>query len=298
MPQPIVLQLQELASDNGTEITELLRKALIVATKLSLLEFKVWVLSELNGYSDSSTLPKYRLIKGDVKVHNPVRGLIPFMIKAPDLQDLMCRVRVTDSVSSIQHLMDSRNDGAIVFYFSAEQEAALMRAQGEYMTPLRPVRVVGANQLLGILQTVRTSMLEWALSLEAEGILGDGLSFSIKEKERAVTSKSINIENFQGVLGDVHGGTVSQTNTMTISAGNFGSLATYLEGQGITKHDISQLQDAIRLDLEPRTDKKFGASVSAWIGRMISLAASGSWEVSVATAGTLLGAALAKFYGF
>lgn len=38
--------------------------------------------------------------------------------------------------------------------------------------------------------------------------------------------------------------------------------------------------------------------MSAWIGKMVTLAATGGWKVSVATAGGVLAAALSKFYGF
>lgn len=296
MPQPIVLQLQELASDSDHDIADLLRKALVVATKLQLHDFKEWVLSELNGYEDLNSLPEYRRIKGDLRAQNPFHGLIPFIINEPEIREVVTKILVHESVSSIQQLVDSRESGSICFFFGPEQEAALMRMQGGF-APLRPVRVVGPNQLISILNAVRTRMLEWALSLEAEGILGDGLSFSEKERKLAMTSKTIRIENFQGVLGDVHGGNVSQTNTITVQSGNFSSLANYLRQQGVSPTAITELEQAVLDDPEPKSAQALGAKVSAWIGRMVGLAASGGWEVSVATAGTLLAAAVSKFYG-
>lgn len=296
MSQPIVLQLQELASDSEHDIADLLRKALVVATKLQLSDFKGWVLSELNGYTDMNALPEYRRIRGDLRAQNPYHGLIPFIINEPEILEIVTQILVRESVSSVQQLLDSRESGSICFFFGPEQEAALMRMQGG-LAPLRPVRVVGPNQLTSILNAVRTRMLEWALSLEAEGILGDGLSFSEKERNLAMTSKTIRIENFQGVLGDVHGGSISQANTITVQSGNFGSLAYYLQQQGVSHAAIAELEQAVRDDPEPKSAKAFGSKVSAWIGKMVGLAASGGWEVSVATAGNLLAAAISKFYG-
>lgn len=298
MAQSVVLQMQELASDSSKPLIDLLHIALIVSTKLNLQDLRQWVLAEINGYEESASLPPYRVISGDLKVHNPYRGLIPFLIQEPDLQEAACRIALRDSVSSIQSLVTQSKNGTVVYYFDPEKETALMRLQSDSFGPLRPLRVVGANQLLSILQTVRTTVLEWALRLEAEGIRGDGIIFTNSEKERAMTRRSIHIENFQGVLGDVHGSTVSQTNTIAVSAGNFDTLATYLASLGVVKLDIDELQRAIQSDPGISKDKKFGTSVSAWIGKMISRAASGSWDISVATAGTVLGAALAKFYGF
>lgn len=296
MPQPIVLQLQELASDSDHDISDLLRKALVVATKLQLSDFKEWVLSELNGYNDLNALPEYRRITGDLRAQNPFHGLIPFIINEPEIRELVTNILVRESVSSVQQLVDSRKDGSICFFFGPEQEAALMRMQGG-SARLRPVRVIGPNQLISILSAVRTRMLEWALSLEAEGILGDGLSFSEKERNLAMTSKTIRIENFQGVLGDVHGGSISQTNTITVQSGNFSSLADYLRQQGVSPAAIAELEQAVRDDPGPKSAQALGSKVSAWIGKMVGLAASGSWEVSVATAGTMLAAAVSKFYG-
>lgn len=296
MIQPIVLQLQELASDSEHEIADLLRKALVVATKLQLPDFKKWVLSELNGYEDLTSLPEYRRIKGDLRAQNPYHGFIPFIINEPEIREVVTKILVRESVSSVQQLMDSKESGSICFFFGPEQEAALMRMQGGF-APLRPVRVVGRNQLISILNAVRTRMLEWALSLEAEGILGDGLSFSDKERNIAMTSKNIRIENFQGVLGDLHGSNVSQTNTITVQSGNFSSLENYLRQQGVSSTAIAELEQAVRDDPNPKSAQAFGSKVSAWIGKMVGLAASGGWEVSVATAGTLLAAAVSKFYG-
>src|SRR3546814_608401 len=83
MTQPIVLQLQELASDSSQDLGDVLRKALTVATKLRLEEFRKWTSCELNGYADPKLLPEYRIVKGDLRVHNPIHGLMPFLIEAP-----------------------------------------------------------------------------------------------------------------------------------------------------------------------------------------------------------------------
>ena len=47
----LVLEIQRLATDRGNDISDLLRKCLMVAAKLKLNEFRTWVDSELNGYT-------------------------------------------------------------------------------------------------------------------------------------------------------------------------------------------------------------------------------------------------------
>lgn len=297
LAQPIIIQLQELASDSSHDIGDLLRKALMVATKLDLDEFRVWILAELNGYAGTSveSLPAYRIIQGDLRVHNPFHGLQPFIVPQ-DLHESITKIRVTESVASLCELAFGTRRGEITYQFPPEAERILMSMQGDF-AQLRPLRVVGANKLIAILNTVRTRILEWALSLETEGILGDGLSFSASEKQAAMNSQNIRIENFQGILGNVEGGTVSQTNVLHIVASDFASLARYLASKGVGESEIKELELAVRDDPEPRQGKGFGPKVSQWIGKMVTLSATGGWEIGVATAGGVLASALSKFYG-
>lgn len=52
--------------------------------------------------------------------------------------------------------------------------------------------------VLGIIQTVKTIILNWALKLEEDGILGEGLTFSPKDQERATSSSVSHVTNFYG----------------------------------------------------------------------------------------------------
>src|ERR1022692_2896036 len=80
----LVLELQAKAIDRDTTVTELLRMAKMVAVKLELREFEQWVSSELNGYS-GTPIPPYRVVRGQMKVVNPVNGLIPVQFPDDDL---------------------------------------------------------------------------------------------------------------------------------------------------------------------------------------------------------------------
>lgn len=293
---PIVLQLQELAADGNTPIPELLRKALLIATKLGLKDFRQWVLNELNGYDNIDDLPDYRVIYGDLRVHNPYRGYIPFVIQHSEISEMVRRVQVMQSVDSLSHVLTEAEGQIVTFPFPPEAEAVLMRMQDSFAA-MRPTRVVACNQIVGILEQIRTHLLNWALQLEAEGVLGEGLTFSETEKRKAEMSQSINIHNFQGVLGNVSDSQVQQDLNMTVTPGNFGSLASYLASHGVSAEDLRVLEDAVRKDPQPNDKTKLGDRVSAWIGKMIGKAAQGGWNISLGAAGNLLASAIAKFYG-
>lgn len=293
---PIVIRLQEMASDSNTSVPDLLRKALMIATKLGLEEFRSWALHELNGYDDFNDLPEYRKIRGDLRAQNPYHGLIPFLIQDPSTAEIVSLRPVFESIESLCHLATTNNkEGVLTYTFPPEQEAMLMKMQGGYA--LRPLLVVGHNQIAAIIERVRTHLLDWALRLETDGILGDGLTFSEGEREKAKTNQNINIHNFQGVLGDVSGSEINQHNELTITPGNFASLSKYLARCGVPSTDVADLEAAIKVSPPPTSRTSFGASISRWIGNMISKAADGTWEIGVAVAADLLSKALAKYFG-
>ena len=110
MTSPAVLQLQEYATDEQHGVSELLRKALLVATKLKLPDFKNWISSELNGYNDGESLPAYRIIQGELRGLHPHLDPIPLIIKNNEALEKATRViQILDSVSSLTNLAESKN---------------------------------------------------------------------------------------------------------------------------------------------------------------------------------------------
>jgi hypothetical protein len=135
------------------------------------------------------------------------------------------------------------------------------------------------------------------MKLEEEGILGEGLTFSHEEKQKAQGNPSINIGQFQGILGNVADSNVTQNLEMSVQSGDFEALAEFLENKKVSKEDISELKKAIESDPQPESNNKFGEKVSSWIGKMIKKAASGAWQISITTAGNILSTAIKTYYG-
>lgn len=294
MTDSIVLQLQMLASDPSSDVEGLLNKALLVASKLKIKKFKKWCEIELDGYSDDR-LPTYRCFKGQLKVWNPYHGFQSFLIPH-DLDELVTSVKMHEPIGQIKNLLSQKGDN----YGRSLPNSAkkiLMNMQGSY-GPLEPTVLVVRTQLLAILTQVRNEILKWSIELEEKGILGRGLKFTDKEKESAMSINNYNIGNFQGIAGNVIDSTVNQNNQMNVYAKDFDSLARVLADNKVAFSDIQELKSAIEVDDQPTEPNRLGINVSEWIGKMIGKAATGSWEISVATAGTLLAEAIGKFYGF
>lgn len=292
MSDSIVLQLQSLASDPNSNIEELLNKSLLVARKLKIKEFRKWCELELEGY-EKNTLPEYRKFRGQLKVFNPYHGFQTFIIP-DDLDEVVTSISINLSVGEINNLLKQDGD-SFENVISNQAKRQLMSLQGGY--DLEPRVIFKRSQLLGITSKLRNIILNWSLQLEEDGILGKGLKFSDKEKEAAMSVNHFNIQNLQGVAGTISGGTINQNNQINIKEMDFDSLAKYLAANNVAFSDIQTLKEAIQHDSIPTESNKLGENVSVWIATMMGKAANGSWDIGIATAGTLLAQSIASFYG-
>ena len=291
----IVLELQLLATDGSNDITNLLRKALLVAYKLNQEEFKVWINNELHGYKELD-IPDYRKISTEIKVKNPHRGLIPFIINDQRIADIFKNVEIKDPIESLDNLLKyPSSEKFCIIEPSDYEQNLLMGIQDGYKLPA--VKIIGRNQVAAIVDAVRSTILEWVLRLESEGIVGDGISFSKTERNKAMNSSTINIKNFQGVLGDVSDSNVHQHLNITINKNDFDSLSRCLDAEGVSKDDLKELQIALSEDQPPTNPGTFGSKVSDWVGKMIGKACSGSWKIGIGAASNLLATTISKYYG-
>ncbi|MHB8092707.1 MAG: AbiTii domain-containing protein [Syntrophales bacterium] len=296
MKKFLVLEIQQLATESHHDISDLLRKALLAATKLKLKDFKYWVNQELNGYREGD-VPNYRKITASVYLKNPYHGLIPVHFPTQEIYDVFCSIEVRDPIGNLAAILSKQDDSKTgpIYPLTQKQEDFLLSQQDCLGMP--PVRTISNSAVATILDAVRTQILEWSLKLEEQGILGEGMTFSENEKELATKSQEINIQNFQGVFGNIENSSVTQNIEMKINKNDFESLKKYLLSRGILEQDISDLHEAISCDSPPKSNDKFGDKVSTWMGKMVSKAAFGSWQVTVGAAGSLLAKAICLYYG-
>jgi hypothetical protein len=195
----IVLELQADAMDAETDLGSLLRKSFAVATKLRLTEWIAWCRSELNGYETGATIPQYRVLQGEMKMFNPYNGVwMQFVGLGP------ITTSCTQSIAEIQDLTKGK-DGMI---YQSVPPAVYAQIK-DVITP--PKLILQKNSLVGILDAVRNTILDWTLKLEADGVLGEGMTFSQQEKKTATTNETnYHIGNFTGVLGNVSDSNLAQ----------------------------------------------------------------------------------------
>lgn len=178
----LVLELQRDALDSSVLVLDLLRKASVVAYKLDVKELQEWVKFELDGYSKLPQLPDYRFVNGELKARNPFHGLIPVMLDDAKISDLISKRPVSESISELEYMLGESKSGALLFKLPTEVE---LEIHNWLDVPFSLVVKVPISQVKKIVECTRNIILTWSLRLEKDGILGEGMTFSTKEKEVA-----------------------------------------------------------------------------------------------------------------
>lgn len=223
----LIYELVNMASTPGVSTADLLRRALVVARRLSVPEVVGWINSELMGYRDArGDAPDYRRLRGQLKVRNPYHGWIPFHVPS-DMAEMVTDFSAGQSIPELQRLM--ANDSDLICPFPAEMEQILMsmmkRSSG---ITLQPALMISPVQVEGIIETVRSRVLEWALDLESKGIIGEGMTFTMEEKQ------VVQAQHY-------HFGDVSGSQIQIASSGS-----TQSQLQGASTNDIEALRRLIQ----------------------------------------------------
>lgn len=197
----IVLELQKEAMDKNADIESLLRKSYVIARKLKLPEFQEWIQCEQEGYGEKET-PEYRMIQGQLKALNPVRGWIPVVMESAIAEKAFTKTKLPNSVSELYDLYQNAESSMLVMNLPAEMNKYVAKCCG-FNTQFR--LEFGKNQVYSILSRVKNNILDWALTLEESGIVGRDYSFSEEEKKIAQEKTEITnyITNFWGTTTDV-----------------------------------------------------------------------------------------------
>lgn len=245
----LVLELQRDALNPGTAVSHLLSLVFAAARKLKVDDLAAWAEAELKGYT-GRPVPPYRIVTGEIRVPDNYHGSVPVtMHHYPGMAETLSRMPVDQPAGELETLLTSaRPEDGFEIPYPERFEAFFVQQLGR-----RPTLHVARATIQGILDAVRQAALEWALKLEAEGIVGDGMTFTPQE-QRAATAANVHIGN---LIGSVVNSTVQQGTThsqLTVStsldtAALNAALSTLLDRIptiGIGGDELQQVQADIR----------------------------------------------------
>jgi hypothetical protein len=180
-----------LATDNQQPLSVLLRKCLILAHELHNDLLKDWVKSELDGYPPEKELPDYRILPtvGAVGVFTgqawlQVQKSIPSNVLKPEHRGWAEKVKVSQSIKSLEHLLESEKD-TVSFPWDANLVLAYQDKLFSQWILSSAYQSVPKSAIAGIVDAIRNRTLDMALELKSKiGDTDEALKKAMPQEEK------------------------------------------------------------------------------------------------------------------
>lgn len=293
--------LDDIRSDllnQSADLSNTLRKAKVLASIMGLCEFRDWVDHELSGYPNRSRLPDYRkftptnLGTFSGPFQSGAKNVVLPTINLPEpVKDFAEKLEFLDGVAALQAQADDEHvrrwPQELVFLArdSIEMSGGMVLADAHQPIP--------AHAIAGILDQIKNKLLDFILSLQEENITSDDL---MNRKIKPEVTRNLFYINVYGDRNIVASGEEVHQTTISVEENNVESLVDYFRQLNVDSDDLRRLEQAIAA--EPAVcDGEFGPKVRAWVGGMVSKAATQMWNIGVEAAPKILIDALERFYG-
>lgn len=307
----LLREIQNAATDSSSNLATVLRKCRILAARLHNEPFKEWVDKELNGYDfeteeDRKRLPPYRFLDGvQSRGHfsGPFgsglkNGVIPPSCIPEEWRDVLTTQCLFQGVSTYEDLVkNGHTNSALQVPWPADLMGVVGNDVYEDMGCLAAWKVIPPSSIIQLLDTVRNKVLDFALEIEAQAPeAGEASPEQIPVPQEEVNRLFQTI--VMGNVGTLVSGSSDFTmQTVNVNNGDIASLQSYLQSLGLAGGDIAELKKAIEKDGKPKNAGALGSNVSAWLGKMVTKAASGTLKIGTSVAASVLTKAITHYYG-
>lgn len=168
--------IENAATDSSVPVVDLLRKCKVLAARLKHQEFADWINDELNGYSRPEKIPPYRKHTavnptGDFvgPFGSQYRNVpIPLMMIREDIRKSVSELTVRQPIAEVEAL--SGHSGNLQHQWSGDVIGILQHETPMYenMLLMHAHSIIPASLFKGIVDTVRTRLLDYVLAIQAE----------------------------------------------------------------------------------------------------------------------------------
>lgn len=243
----IVIDIQKQILSKST--TDVLRQAYIIARKLKIKDFEIWINNELNGYKEDASIPEYRNIFGDIKAWNPYRGWVPVIIENIEMYNKLTMSKIGQGIPGLESIINQSGKKDIISINLPDSFNQLI-SDG---FPTKYIQRLSSTSIIGIIETVKNIIMEWILKLEEDGIIGVDMKFTDQEKKIA-SEKNYTVNNFYGNILNSQIQQNSNHSSQTINnALDIDKIVKVLELISTHKKDILVLLDSPK-DFEKELD--------------------------------------------
>ncbi|MGD8454472.1 MAG: hypothetical protein PVJ57_21875 [Phycisphaerae bacterium] len=298
----LLREIQDAAADSSVRLSDLLRKAKILAARLGHDAFKQWVERELNGYPAGVDVPEYRVTYTQNYGHfagpwsSGLRNApIPSQCLPEHLREHVEKYRFVEGVSSYEQILSSPSPEAPLHVPWDPNLIALVAQRSRGATVcISAWQRIADGALAALLDTVRNKLLDFVLEIEAAA---PGAGEAPPGVPRVPGEKVGQIFNTYILGGNaLIAESVASVQMFEVAPNDMRGLRKILASLGVESDDAAALEAAVQADPKP-TERKLGPGVAAWVGKMVAKAGSGAWSLSMDVAGSVLSKLICSYYG-
>jgi len=298
--------IQNAIIDPKKRLSDVLRKATILAHRLKSEEFKHWIDQESNGYGGNiEDLPTYRVLSTQTfghfsgPFHSGLRNApIPSAHFPEEIHKYATTQPFPQSVRELESIIENSKGNTVQIHWPADLVVPIADKVYENMVCMQAWKDISINQIEGIIDTVRNRLLRFILEIEE---MDPEAGESSYEEGRLTPDKVAQTFN-NYILGNHNiigsGSNFTLSVYQNITQGDFKSLESALKHIGVKEADIKELSEALAIDGVRKQTEGIGHNVIVWIGNMVQKVVSGVWDVALETAPLLLSKMISSYYGW
>jgi AbiTii len=290
------------AVDDTVKLATLLRKLLIVGDSLDNERLKEWVLHELNGYEAIDQLPPYRTMEITAKgqflsvVGQMNDQPIPSAVLKKEHQWWAETAYLLSAIASFEALVEGDPNGRVITEWPANMTAYYSDKFNGGWKLNRAWQEIPTNAIRGMLDNVRTRILQFALELKRE--VGDSeLSADAAPPEKVNSAVQTIIYGCTNIISPTIAGDVQVIGQQVVVQGDFFSLSGALEAIGVDPTHVAKLKAAIAEDKADGDNNGYGSRVKGWLAKAGSYVAKESGAAAVDVAKSAITTAVTSYFG-
>jgi hypothetical protein len=301
-----VTLLQDLvvgAASDAAPVATLLRQLKVIAARTGAAPLADWVRYELEGYLAGETVPAYRgpfpvNVVGDFVgiMGNGVKNLPipPMTFPADTRKGHLFNVSFAEPVAELAQfalrpaLEAAWSADTVRAYNGIVAQGKIRRVVREDMVLVSAKYGIPTSTVVGILDSVRTRVLDLALELEKVAPAAGQAEVSA---ETTAAARQVVVAHFHGLTGNVAIASdgISQAVTVQLPGpGDEAALLRYLGAHGVDPSRLVALREALehdRADAGGQHPPTAGARVKTWVGHALT-------DLGTNAAGGVIGAAI------
>lgn len=299
-------QIQEEIVKENADLSSVLLKLRLLASRLGSEVLEEWVRHESEGYPNDIDVPSYRIVGMSFKgtflgpFGSGIKNApIPTYIVEKQAGEKWTHYEIRESIAAVSELLRmSEKKGAL----GVDASNLILLLQGKVYKDYACNDIsatISRSEMAEIQQSVRSRILELTLELEKSIPAAALVTFGAPKNSDTNPEKVQQISQ-QIIYGNVNTAFTGSNNAqiaIDIGVRDSKSFIKHLVAAGIPDEDAKEFAVIIESEEPSSQEEPFGDKAKTWLGKNLKKATEGTWNIGTSVATKVLTEAVLKFYG-